>query len=856
MFHQPLRKRKCAGVLLAVLILVFQGCAGPPQRSVSSEPNVRIAAESVIVDPALSGIARSPQYTVRVNEGLDSFVYQIQNPGFLSNGQPSGIASSSTLEKSTAWTSFSFKGTVAIQITNRKPFTSARILPSHAQIIPQVSGNTVTFMLTRPGQFAIDFCYEGSICTNANADLSNPLLVFANSIESNIPDTTSISTLSVTPGLSVPTGDSSPKLRSNQNTFYFGPGVYDLGITPLTVASGQTVYLASGAYVKGFIDVAFNATNVSIRGRGILSGENLPKAHCIGTKTGCPYMILGRGPNLRNISIEGLTLIQAPYHNLILRNGGSNTINNVKILGWLGNNDGIQASVGPQDTGSVIENSFIKTGDDAILLSGSNLTVKNCVVWHLRNAAVFQMGSRVAGDLKNITVRNSDVIRSEYAWPGQSTAIFAANHGGSGTLSNYTFDDIRIENSSWQLFQIMVIPSNFQAGNTTLGSISHLSFNNIQVAEAQKFPPVFRGYNLNHQVSNVTFNNVIVGGIPQSNPTITLNANRNMSYSGNTVGNMLYRSEQNPADFVVPVFTLPSPQYFLVPLSLASVTSQFTVKGHGDFFGDGFASAVILNEHRKLGIWEKPFIDSGQYTSIYTLASSDGDVAGVGDFNGDGYSDIALWNKTTQTGKLLLIIARRVVDQIAFRPKSASGWSVTTIADFDGDGYSDVLLRDQIGNLETIAFNLKSGAPPTLIDYPVSSLNYSPTEKHKSIFGKNSGNFDRNWKVIGSGVFKTLSAPYAAILWQNPKTGDLGVTDFTPFQTPSQMGRVFARLPSNTQIRALGDFNGDGAKDLLLWNSAKQESSILWMNYFGGELYQLGPVLNPALSRDWVFQGN
>ncbi|MBO0723835.1 MAG: hypothetical protein J2P41_23620 [Blastocatellia bacterium] len=83
----------------------------------------------------------------------------------------------------------------------------------------------------------------------------------------------------------------------------------------------------------------------------------------------------------------------------------------------MGNSDGIQASVGAQDTGSVIENSFVKNGDDSIKLTGSNLLVQNCVIWKLNNAAAFEMGAGIAGDLTNIRVRNSDVIRGEYNWP-------------------------------------------------------------------------------------------------------------------------------------------------------------------------------------------------------------------------------------------------------------------------------------------------------------------------------------------------------------------------------------------------------------------------------------------------------
>jgi hypothetical protein len=102
---------------------------------------------------------------------------------------PIGISpSSSTLEQATSWTSFSFAGSVTVQVTNNNPFTSARILPSHAQIIPAVNGNTVSFTLNQAGQFAVDFCTTGATCTEDNdTDLTNPMLVFANPIETDIP---------------------------------------------------------------------------------------------------------------------------------------------------------------------------------------------------------------------------------------------------------------------------------------------------------------------------------------------------------------------------------------------------------------------------------------------------------------------------------------------------------------------------------------------------------------------------------------------------------------------------------------------------------------------------------------------
>jgi hypothetical protein len=119
-----------------------------------------------------------------------------------------------------------------------------------------------------------------------------------------------------------------------------------------------------------------------------------------------------------------------------------------------------------------------------------------------------------------------------------ANAVFAANLGGTGNKGyhlGYTFDDIHIENSSWQLFRLSIVPTIWQFGNTQLGSLSNLHFRNIFVADSQALPNIFRSYDRVHRISNVTFDDVLVAGEIQSQPVITFDANRFMSLEADTI---------------------------------------------------------------------------------------------------------------------------------------------------------------------------------------------------------------------------------------------------------------------------------------------------------------------------------
>ena len=365
--------------------------------------------------------------------------------------------------KANSWVSFAFEGEIKIRVRSKlNNIDFAQILPRNRNIkVDVVNSNTVEFTINKAGQYSLEF-QQGKF-------IDYPLFIFADALPLKVP--------------------------VNNSVIVFEKGVHEIG-NNYELKSGQTVYLAPGAYVKG-IFTANNAKDITITGQGILSGEDY-------AARSENHMISMR--NCDNVLIEGITIINAPRYCVSI-NGNNHICRNLKMMGWWFSTDGI--GVG---TNSLIENCFFKVNDDAIKLYRTNTVAQNCVIWQMENGAPFQIGWNMTGLNSNFVVQDIDIIRVEHQWDNPNEAVIDAIHGSSGTMENYLFENIRIDNCDFRLIHLMTKPNRFGKWNPEKGELRNFVFRNIECYTQPAMQNIIKGHDTKHPVKNIVFENLIING--------------------------------------------------------------------------------------------------------------------------------------------------------------------------------------------------------------------------------------------------------------------------------------------------------------------------------------------------------
>ena len=458
------------------------------------------------VYPAPDGITKSPDFSVEVSLNdttKNAFVYfstpldnDADNAKAIQNQVVRGINSNKVLsdfyasgkelpmetEQSCSYTCFSFSGEIQVKITGKESINSVKILPTSAGIKPEVEENTLFFSLENPQKLGIV----------VNNDYLNPLFLFADAPEQGIPRKNAPGTLIIKEG------DDCINIKEklqHASVVWFEPGIHDIGIS-FPVFSNQTIYLEGGSYLMGTIG-GFMASNVTIRGRGILAGDNISRKYVLGlkqdraknnwerlhyhainmlseeNKTSWNAFADYPGKGCDNLVIEGIT-IASPRQFFIRATGVPIHIYNVKMVGsWPYNTDGI-STIGQANT--TVFDCFFHCNDDAIYVTPNNCHIHHCNFWQGNNGCVFQFAWGSAPYTQGGGfIHDCNILHVGHVEEANNRMVFGSRKAGAGDIENVHFKNINIEGPVWSLIRLET------NGSGDLGSFRNITFENINV---------------------------------------------------------------------------------------------------------------------------------------------------------------------------------------------------------------------------------------------------------------------------------------------------------------------------------------------------------------------------------------
>lgn len=389
---------------------------------------------------------------------------------------------------------FDFHGEVEVEVKSRgMTKKDIELFPARKFVVSGFNG--VKFKADKPFKTCV-----------LRDERNRPLMIFGNPLEKNAPK------------------------QGDPNVVYFGAGVHAQPRIELT--DNQTLYIAGGAVVKSIL--VAKGKNITVRGRGILSGELTERQSA---------NALARFTECQNLKINGVILTEPPLWTLDMRDCENVDINNIKICsGRMLNDDAVDIC----DTKNVkIRNSFMRCQDDVIALKAltgnipvENISIKKCVFWTDR-ANIFRIGFECnAPYMKKLTVRDCDVAfyATDYAKPDEwwVKAIFLIQPANDMVMSNFRFENINIRSNGRDMIVVCGNPritylkkTWCYQGKNVSGKIRDCLFKNITVSGKRgKFKGLlhFKGYDAAHDIRNIRFENITYFGekITKDSPCVNI----------------------------------------------------------------------------------------------------------------------------------------------------------------------------------------------------------------------------------------------------------------------------------------------------------------------------------------------
>lgn len=298
---------------------------------------------------------------------------------------------------------FDAEGEATVRVESRADLSATRILPLSRGIAPR-----------HDGDHALEFTAAPPFAVSVEPRLRHGALV-----------------------LSAKTPDPDQPDPADPKVKYFGPGHYHFD-QPIRLGSGETLYLAPGAFVDAAVQGV--GTNITVRGHGAITGFGWQ--HRAGPQHD---MICLSGAN---VALRDFAVIGSYHWTVALRGVDGALVEGLTILGGrVLNDDGIDVCRSRDVT---IRNCFIRTQDDCICAKYwcYNLLVEKCSLW-TDVANVFRFGFETDGPperIAGVRVRDVDVLHQSVTNTRKWEYAVNIQSSNGTTLEDFEIDGLRFDN--------------------------------------------------------------------------------------------------------------------------------------------------------------------------------------------------------------------------------------------------------------------------------------------------------------------------------------------------------------------------------------------------------------------------
>lgn len=415
-------------------------------------------------------------------------------------GQPIGLyADTNGWGAEIAFGQFDFTGTVEVTIRVDFDFTDYEVVPVSEGIPSTRSGDEISFSLENPTNVSVVF--DGDY-------MGNVIHLFGNAPDADVPD------------------------PADPDVIYVAPGFYDLsgGDDKIVVSSGQTLYVAPGAYLNGRV-VIDGVEDVDVRGRGVITLGYQPADHPM-----IPLTVVDSS----NVSISGVIVSRMTTGWSSTLDGASDvSFDNYKVVSPRYASTDALGIINSHDV--TVTNSFLRSADDNIPIKGIAssggydpqvdpqtgagvyaIDISGSQFWSDANNVITIGAETQASSFSGIRFHDNDVLFSyddrDHHGELDERAVMSIASLNSTYFHDIVFEDIRIEQAE-RLISLSFVPSfwfgSLQGNLAWPGGISGVTFRNITVDGSTGSSQIrMQGWDAGRQLSDITLDNISINDSP------------------------------------------------------------------------------------------------------------------------------------------------------------------------------------------------------------------------------------------------------------------------------------------------------------------------------------------------------